>query len=187
MTESDTPARMSADEVWAVWRRLLAQLPMWRMPQEWFFSPSIYTLVRLDMVSGLLRNRSTRRILEVLAPLAPVELRRIHALAALNNRRHEVISRWMALGFVTLPASAALTLSELAPAALASVTASRGLATWYFVLGYAGAVVACYLLLAWRARQLLTIVELAFIRRGVSLQGDDGGAPSEPIAQPLGA
>jgi hypothetical protein len=177
---------MSADEIWALWRGLLRRLPMWRMPWEWLFSPSIWTMTGLDLVSGLLRNGSTKAIFALLAPLPPAELRRIHALAALNHRRHEAVSRWMALAFVTVPTSAALALSQIAPETLRAVTASRGLTSWYFVLGYIGAGVTFYLLAAWRARQLLTIIELALIRRGVPAPGEEAAA-EDPLQAPLGA
>jgi hypothetical protein len=183
--KTDAAARMSAEEIWGLWRRLLRLLPVWRMPWEWVFSPSVWTMAGLDLVSGLLRNRSTQAAFALLEPLPPADLRRLHALAALNQRRHEVISKWTALAFVTVPTSAALALSELSPATLASITAHRGLATWYFVLGYVGAVVAFYLLSAWRARQLLTVVELAFIARGVAFAGEEADL-DEPWETPLG-
>lgn len=176
-----------AFDVWGVWRRLVRLLPVWRMPYEWFFSPSVWTIVGLDYVSGLKKNRSTRQIYEVLAPLRPAELRRIHALAHLNNRRHEVVSRWAAIGFVTLPASAALTLSQLAPDILETIASWRGLTAWYRVIAYAGGIVGFYVLSAWRARQLLTIVEMAFIERGVPLHATDEEAQDEALAEPLGA
>jgi hypothetical protein len=175
-----------ATDIWQTWRRMVRELPVWRMPYELFFSPSIWTLMGLDVVSGLLKNRSTRRIFDILAPLPTGDLRRVHALAQMNHRRHEAISRWSAIALLTLPASAALTLSELSPQTLTAITRWEGFARWYLMLAYLAAVVAFYLLCAWRARQLVTVVELAFIQRGVPL------APGEteledPIQAPLGS
>jgi hypothetical protein len=177
---------MDADEVWAVWRRLTRALPMWQMPLDFFLSPSMWTLFGLDLVSGLRRNASTRRIFAELAPLSPADLRRVNAIAQMNHRRHEAISRWMAVAFLTLPASAALVLSELSPRTLAEVAGERGPGAWYLLLTYAGGVVALYLLAAWRARQLTTVVEMVFIERGLSLASEAGdGGP--PLEAPLGA
>lgn len=175
----------ATDEIWAVWRRIVRILPVARMPYEWFFSPSIWTMWGLDVVTGLLKNRSTKRILAELASLDVERLRRIYALAHLNHRRHEAISRWTAIGFVTLPASAALTLSQLSPHTLEMIADTRGLMSWYVILAEVAVVVTFYLLSAWRARQLLTIVELAFITRGVRLNADEGA--EEPASDGLGA
>lgn len=183
MAETSDAARPC--DIWPVWRALVRALPVARMPWEWFFSPSVWTLFGLDYLSGLRRNRTTRAVFAILEPLGPAELRRAHALAHLNNRRHEVISRWMAIGFVTLPASAALTLSQLSPETLEAVGRWQGAASWPLLLGYIAAVVAFYLLCAWRARQLLTLVELAMIQRGVSLHGADEPL-DDPLAEPMG-
>ncbi|MCR5873633.1 hypothetical protein LRS10_05260 [Phenylobacterium sp. J426] len=175
-----------ATDIWDTWRRLVRQLPVWRMPYELFFSPSIWTLMGVDFMSGLLKNRSTRRIFEILAPLPAGDLRRIHALAQMNHRRHEAISRWSAIALITLPASAALTLSELSPQTLQAITRWEGFARWYLMLAYLAAVVGFYLLCAWRARQLATVVELAFIQRDVPVAA---GATEieDPIQAPVGA
>ena len=108
-----------------------------------------------------------------------------HALALLNHRRHEAISRWFAIAFVTLPASAALTLSELSPQTLKVIAEAEGPVRWYLMLGYGAAVVALYLMFAWRARQLLTLVELWLIQCGLELR--DEGAPEElTLEGPIG-
>jgi hypothetical protein len=45
--------------------------------------------------------------------------------------------------------------------------------------------VGLYMMFAWRARQLLTVVELWLIQRGVDLR--DEGAPDEsPVETPIG-
>lgn len=177
---------MDEEELWACWKRLVRLLPVWRMPFEWFTSPSVWTLFGVDFLSGLRRNRSSRKIFEVLGQLPPAELRRIHALADLNHRRQDVVSRWFAVGSVTLPASAALTLSELSPQTLRAVADWDGFARWYLMLAYVGAAVGYYLMCAWRARQLLTLVEMHCIDRGAWTSGD-GGAGEEPFQEPMGA
>jgi hypothetical protein len=163
------------DVLWPTWRRLVKALPVARMPLEWMVSPSMWRLFGADFLSGLLKNRATREVFAILEPLSPADLRRIHALATLNHRRHEAVSRWFAIGFITLPVSTALMLSELSPQMLKSVAEAEGPARWYFMLGYGAVVVALYLMFAWRARQLLTLVEMWLIQRGVDPRDSDAG------------
>lgn len=172
------------DDLWAVWRRLVKALPVAGMPLEWIFSPSIWSLFGVDFLSGLLKNRTTRKAFAVLEPLSQRDLRRVHALALLNQRRHDVISRWTAIALLTVPASAALTLSELSPQTLRAVAALEGAARWYLMLGYAAGVVAMYLLFAWRARQLVVLVEMWLIHRGVDLREPAEPEAVEPIVSP---
>ena len=173
------PALLPAEALWAVWRRVVAVLPLIKMPIDAVFAPSAHSLMGVDYVSGLRRNRSTRRIFDLLAPLAADDLRRVHHIAQINHRRHEVISRWTAIGVVTLPISAALALSELAPELLQRITREwldLSLTSVALVLG----IVFYYLMAAWRARQVATIVELAFIERAVPLDPAAAEADCEP-------
>ena len=172
-------------ELWAVWRRLVAALPWWRMPFELFFSASIWRMFGVDLLSGLLKNRTTAKVFALLEPLSVRDLRRVHAVAALNHRRHEAVSRWTAIALVTLPASAALTLSELSPTTLRAIAGAEGPTSWYLVLGYLAAAVGLYLIWAWRARQLLTVIEMHLIQRGVGL-GEAAATEDPPLEPPIG-
>ena len=173
------------DVLWPTWKRLVKALPVIRMPLEWFTSPSMWKLFGVDFLSALLENRTTKAAFAILEPLSARDLRRIHALALVNHRRHEAVSRWFAIGFVTLPVSAALMLSELSPETLKAVAEAEGLVRWYLWLLYGAAAVALYLMFAWRARQLLTLTELWLIQRGVDLR-DDGPDNESPVEGPIG-
>ncbi|MDZ4371603.1 MAG: hypothetical protein U1C74_09315 [Phenylobacterium sp.] len=163
----------------------MATLPVRAMPIEWFFSPSMWSLFGADFLSGLRRNRSSKKVFDVLRPLSASELRRLHGLALLNHRRHEAVSRGFAIAFLTLPASAALTLSELSPATLQRIASVEGPGRWYLMLGYAAAVVALYMMFAWRARQLLTLIEMWLIQTGLDVR--DGAMEEDaPISPPMG-
>lgn len=168
VTKRSDPA--SEDELWTMWRRLVAALPVRAMPYEWFFSASIWSLFGADFLTGLRRNRSTARVFDLLRAMSPSDLRRIHGLAQLNHRRHEAVSRGFAIAFLTLPASTALTLSELSPTTLQRIAALEGPGRWYLLLGYAAAVVALYMMFAWRARQLLTLTEMWLIQKGLDIR-----------------
>jgi hypothetical protein len=173
------PALLPAEALWALWRRIVRVLPLAMMPIDSMFAPSAWTLAGVDYVSGLRRNRSTACIIALLAPLSPADLRRIHLLAQLNHRRHEVVSRWMAIGFVTLPLSGALALSELAPDLLRRIQ-TEWLDLSLTSLLAVGGVVAFYLAAAWRARQVASVIELAIIERGALLDAGAGEADAEP-------
>lgn len=173
---------LDADGIWAVWRRVALALSARGLLWDTFFSRSVWTQWGVDHVSGLRANRSSRRVFEILAPLSAGDLRRLHLIAAINHRRLEAISRWVAIGFVTVPASTALALSELAPGFLARL---RFDARDWVLIGLTGLVVIYYLMTAWRARQVVTVVEFAFIERGASLvAGED--AFEDPLQPPLG-
>lgn len=173
------------DLLWPTWKRLVKAMPVIRMPLEWFIAPSTWRLFGADFLSGLLANRTTKAVFAILGPLSARDLRRLHALALVNHRRQEAISRWFAIGFVTLPVSTALMLSELSPETLKAIAAAEGMARWYFMLGYGAAAVALYLMFAWRARQLLTLIELWLIQRGLDLR-DEGAADDRPLEGPIG-
>lgn len=183
MSGNDAPVQ---DLLWPTWKRLVKALPVVLMPLEWFTAPSTWKLFGVDFLSPLLENRTTKAAFAVLRPLSPRDLRRIHALAMVNHRRHEAVSRWFAIGFITLPVSAALMLSELSPATLKVVAEAEGAVRWYLMLAYGAAAVALHLMFAWRARQLLTVIELWLIQRGVDLR-DDGGSDESPLEGPIGA
>lgn len=172
-------AALTADELWSLWRRIVAALPLWRMPIDSVFAPSAQTLFGVDYVSGLRRNRSTRKVFDLVAPIALNDLRRIHLLAQVNHRRHEAISRWMAIGLVTLPVSGALALAQLAPALLLQIR-TEWLNLSVTSLGVIAAVVVFHLAAAWRARQVATVIELAFVERGVALDPSGAEADAEP-------
>ena len=170
---------LPADELWALWRRLIAVLPLIKMPIDSVLAPSAWTMVGVDYVSGLRRNRSTRRIFDMLTPLSPADLRRIHLLAQVNHRRHEAVSRWTAIAFVTLPVSVALALSELAPDLLRRIQ-TEFLDLSLTTLVVIGAMVVLYLIAAWRARQIANVIELAFVELGVPLDPAAPEAEGEP-------
>jgi hypothetical protein len=177
---------LDEEVLWATWKRLVRLLPVWRMPYEFFASPSIWSLFGVDFLSGLRRNRSSKLIFEVLAPLAAGDLRRVLGLAEINHRRQDIVSRWTAVAFVTLPASAVLTASQLSPETVQAVADLEGFARWYLMLAYVGVAVVYYQMCAWRARQLLTLIQMHCIDRGVAERGADGEA-EEPFKEPMGA
>ena len=155
------------DPIWATWRLATRAMPMLGMLKETFVAPSTWGMFGVDYISGLRRNPSSQRLIDVLAPLPAKDLRRLHALAQINHKRHEAISRWYAIGFLTVPLSAALAMAQVAPQALEALRATHETGGWITLIVYVLAVVAFYLLAAWRARQVVMVIELAMVERGV--------------------
>jgi hypothetical protein len=169
--EAASRPRLSADEIWRLWRAVTRALPMWTMPWESLFAPSALTMVGVDYVSGLRRNASTRKVFALLERVASRDLRRLHSIAQVNRQRQEAVARWTAIGMVTLPLSAALALAQLAPGVLEALR-TQWLNLSAVTLAIVAAVVLLYLLSAWRARQIVAVLELAFVERDVPLAPD---------------
>lgn len=176
--------RWSEAEVWARWRTLVAALPLLGLMAEAAFSRASWSQWAADHVSGLARAASTRRVAELTHDAPAREMRRLYTIARLNHLRLESSSRWVAVAFITIPASVALTLSELSPGWVERVNArvDEGMIGSLVIICV---VVIYYLLCAWRARRITTALELAFIARDlpVSLDGE-GGEP--PFEEPMG-
>ncbi|HEX8232664.1 MAG TPA: hypothetical protein VF559_04875 [Caulobacteraceae bacterium] len=167
-------SRLTSDQIWLLWRRVTRALPLWTMPWESLFAPSARTMLGVDYVSGLRRNGSTRKVFALLEGVGPRDLRRLHLIAQVNRARQEAVARWTAIGLVTLPVSGALALAQLAPGLLREIRA-EWLDLSATTLAFVGAMVVVYLLAAWRARQIVSVIELAFVERDVALEGEAAG------------
>lgn len=174
---SGTPQGLDGPALWGVWRSVTRELPVWTMPRDSLFAPSVWGMVGVDYISSLRRNRSTQKIRDLLEPVGDHDLRRVRALGQTNHRRHEAVSRWVAIGFVTLPVSALLALSQLLPEGtdLMSLKPVRnGFATFLFL----SLAVLFHLAAAWRARQVATVLDILLIERGLLPDGDDAHDPA---------
>ena len=172
------------EPIWAVWRQVTRAMPMRGMLKESFVAPSTWRMFGVDYISGLRLNASSQKLVDVLAPLSPLDLHRVHALAQINHKRHEAISRWYAIGFLTVPVSAALAMAQIAPEALEALRSQREAAGWTTLIVYFLAVVGFYLLAAWRARQVVMVIELAMVERGVLAAS--ALEPDSELEAPLG-
>ena len=174
-------APATADAIWQAWREIRSTLPMWKMPIDALFSRSAWSLLGVDYISGLRNSAPARTIFAVLGRLAPGDMRRVHALAQINQRRQDVISRWTAIGFFTLPLSLGLALAQLRPTLFERLVEEWDLATLN-TLGVIGLIVGYILACAWRARQIAAVVELGLIEHAVSfdLGADDADPPHSP-------
>lgn len=167
LSEADAPPH-----AWSVWRQIIGLSSLPALAREGLFSRGAWSQWGADYVSGLRRNPHTLRVLGLLAPLTDADLRRVNGIARLNHSRIAASARWMAIAFVTLPASTAVTLSELEPKLMARILATKtdfGSLAGFAVLGL---VVLYQIACAWRARQVATFIEIAMIDRGLAEPGE---------------
>ncbi|MCR5878344.1 hypothetical protein [Phenylobacterium sp. J367] len=176
--------RLDGEALWRAWRRIIKTMTVPGLVFEMFFSRAAWSQWGADYVSGLRRNASSRKVFAELAALTPADARRLLAIAAINHRRLEAVSRWVAIALVTVPASLALTIAQLRPEWLKGLSLEPR--QWIFV-GSTALVVLYYLLAAWRARQIVTVIELGFVDRGIPLNGGEIGDDGEPLTPPIGA
>lgn len=178
------PAPISADELWALWKSIRQILSMWRMPADSMFSRAVWSLNGTDYVWGLRHEVSSRRIFDLMKPLSSRDARRLMAIARLNQRRQDAISRWSAIGFVTLPLSLGLALAQLQPELFRRFSQDWDRAT-FGSLFIVGLVVIYLLACAWRARQIASVIELGLIEHDVPFDGEAGADEGPPLATEL--
>jgi hypothetical protein len=146
-------------EPWDVWRRLTGRFSIARMPMECLVSPGAWSFFGSDVVSGLRRNRSTTAALSMVEQLDPRAFEDLAALAEVNQRRQEAAFRVTALMFVIGPVVSGIVLDLFAPATMGMV---RGSDAWTLpALVLFAVLVLLRLAGLWRARQLVSVLEIA--------------------------
>ena len=170
---------------WALWREVVRTFAFWRLIADALGSRQAWSQWAWDYVSGLRERHVTRRLTAILDGASDEDVRRVVAIGRLNHRRLAASARWMAIAFVTVPASAALTLSQLAPEVARQLTDFD--LDSLVALGLLGLIVLYQLVCAWQARQVLNLLEIAAIDRGLFHDGGDDEAEEPAIEPPIGA
>lgn len=149
--------------VWALWWSLKREFALWTAPIDWLGTPGSWTYFGNDFVSGLRRNPSTAKAF-ALMDAAPGQFDAVRALAALNVRRHEQMFHFVAMLYVTIPVTVVLGLAEISPdGVLAHFQKNSGMALYLAGVLTVGAGV--YLIGLWRARQLVSVLDLWRLER----------------------
>lgn len=170
MATSDAPG-----PVWAVWTRLLALFPLWKLPMEGFGTPGGRGYFTADFCTGLRRNRSTAEALALVAPLDEAAFEKLSCIAQLNLRRHEVAFRFTALVYLALPLSGGITFNQVAPDMMES-TVQRATPLLLATLAVFTAWVLFHLAGVWRARQVAAVLDIARIEQDRALPSPKEGA-----------
>ena len=149
--------------VWSLWWALKREFPIWKAPASWLGTPGSWTYFGNDFVTGLRRNDSTEKAFALL-DATPDQFDGVVALARLNLTRHEQMFHFVALIYFSIPVTVILGAAELMPDNLIAAFKANQFAFWY-MLSILTAVAAVYLVGLWRARQLVSVLELWRIER----------------------
>ncbi|WP_299008349.1 hypothetical protein [uncultured Caulobacter sp.] len=138
--------------------------PTWSLIPESFVTPGAWGYVGLDFISGFRRNPSTVKAFALLDGVSDELFDGLTALAALNARRQDQLLRVVILLYLTVPLSILALVAELAGASMitfvkANLSVTVGLAATATLapLGY--------MMSAWRAKQLIGVLDLIRIER----------------------
>ena len=152
--------------VWALWWSLKGLFAIWTAPSEAVGSPGSWSYFGNDFITGLRRNESTAKAF-VLLDAAPEQFDGVADLARLNLTRHEQMFNFVALIYFSIPVTVILGAAELMPDNLIAAFKANQFAFWY-MLAVLTIVAGVYLVGLWRARQLMSVLELWRIERGRS-------------------
>jgi hypothetical protein len=164
--QSEDAAGEPQAELWPLWQGLRKLFPAWSTPLGWWDRPANWFWWGNDLVSNLRTSRPTQRAFALLEAADAGMLEKLAGVAAVNERRHEHFFRFAALVYLTLPLSAAAMTVEAAPDALQRVYDDSPEMVWFTVLGF-GVTVLFSLAGLWRARQMVAVLDLIGIERGL--------------------
>lgn len=176
--------RLDSEGLWRVWRQMVRAMTVRGLVWDSVFGRSAWSQWGVDYVSGLRRNRSSQKVADIVRALNPADQRRLHAIAAINHRRLESVARWSGVAFLTVPASTALVLNQLAPEVLDRFDWDPG-DVFFASVGVAW--IGWIMMAAWRARQMVVVTELTMIELDLLPDADAAEGPDALVEAPVGA
>lgn len=151
-------------ELWRLWHSLHRLFPTWTLIPESFVTPGAWGYMGLDFLSGLRRNPSTLKTFALLDGVSDALFDGLTAMAALNARRQDQLLRVVIVGYLTIPLSILALVAELAGGSLMSFVKAHQNITLWIALTLAAAP-AGYMMSAWRAKQVISVLDLIRIER----------------------
>ena len=147
------------EELQRLWKSLVKIFPSWSLPIDWFFSPSSYRMLGVDMIASQLRDPRVRRASGQLQGAAPDMLQSLADIARLNEERATSLFRVVAVCYITVPIALGALLSDAAPNETKAYVLENldSIGFWVFA-----AVVTpiIYFFGMWRAKQIVWAIEL---------------------------
>lgn len=142
-----------------LWKSLVKLFPSWSLPIDWFFSPSSWRMVGVDMIAGQLHDARVRRASAQLQGASDALLESLSQIARLNEERATSLFRAIAVCYITLPIALAALLTEAAPDLLSAYVEDHLEQIAFFVVA---AIVTpiIYFFGMWRAKQLAWTIDL---------------------------
>lgn len=150
--------------VWDLWWALKKRFSLAGAPASWFGTPGAWTYFGNDFVTGLRRNGSTQDAFDLM-DARPDLVEPVRDLALLNMKRQEQMFQFIALLYVSVPVTLVLGMAQLMPQALIRLATEQRTGTMILV-GALTVGALFYLVGMWRARQLVSVIELWRIERG---------------------
>lgn len=151
--------------LWALWRALKAEFPLWSLLPSAFTTPGAWGYVGVDFLSGFRANPSTRRAFDLLADVDAATFDALCALAALNVRRHEQLLKAVVIAYLTVPITVLAVIAEVAGDTVLSFVREQAPYVISMAAGMTLGTVSYYLG-AWRANQIVGVLDLIRIERG---------------------
>ncbi len=151
-------------ELWRLWKALHGLFPVRTLIPDGFMSPGSWGYLGVDFLSGLRRNPSTRKAFSLLDGVDDALFDGLSALAALNARRQDQMLRAVIIVYLTFPLSITALLADLAGDSVVTF-----LKTNQQPAIAVGLILTCgplaYMASAWRARQMIGVLDLIRIER----------------------
>jgi hypothetical protein len=157
MSVEAAPARVEALQ--RLWKALVKIFPARSLPIDWFFSPSSWRMVGVDMITAQLHDPRVRRASGALQGVAPDMVQSLSDMARLNEERATNLFRAVAVCYITLPIALAAFLSDAAPNETRAYV-SGNLDTIVPVVGALVITPIIYFFGMWRAKQIFWAIEL---------------------------
>lgn len=164
-----------APPAWRLWRELKGYFPAWSLIPSSLYTPGAWGMLGVDFLSGLRRNRSTRQSAALLASASDADLEGVASYAALNLRRQELMLRAVLVAYISVPVTLLATGAQIAPARVeALIREHPATSIQLFAACSLGALY--YVCTWWRARQIVSVLDLIRIDRGLPADPapDDG-------------
>lgn len=120
----------------------------------------------VDLISNLRRSPMAERAFNLLAAVSDRDLERLADLARVNSQRHDSMWRMSVMFYVSVPATGALALLQIAPEAVAAAFTEGSVVLWVAI----GAILSSmlyYFGAHWRARQILAVLEMVRLERNL--------------------
>lgn len=153
--------------VWPLWLAYKRLFPTLGMLLSGATTPGSWGWFGNDVVSGLRRNPSTSKAFALVHDAPPDLFNALSALATLNQRRQELGFQMLAVFYVTVPVTLFVSAGEIAPEATL-VFARNQADTLFGIVAALIATMLIYLASLWRARQMVQVLDLIRLERGVS-------------------
>lgn len=156
-----------AAEIWSRWDRLKRHFPVWSLLPSSFYTPGAWSYLGVDFVSGFRQNRSTHQAFDIMDGADASVFDAVTALASLNARRQDQMLKAVIITYLTVPITVLALAAEIEGAGMVALARANMNLVVPIVAGLTLAPFS-YFCSAWRAHQMVSVLDLIRIERGQS-------------------